>query len=176
MALRERWRRRPRAKPEPAHFAYWRWDGTQAGFDLDADSIFDELADDLLYHGDLASALRRLMADGFEDRSGRRIQGLREMLERLRERRRDLLENHDLGGVYEDIAEALRDVVRTERRALEELDAAAAEARDDGDERRADLTAQTAATKNLQLDMLPPDLAGQFKALDNYDFESDEAR
>ena len=91
MALRERWHRRPRAKPEPAHFAYWRWDGTQAGFDLDADSIFDELADDLLYHGDLASALRRLMADGFEDRSGRRIQGLREMLERLRERRRDLL-------------------------------------------------------------------------------------
>ena len=78
--------------------------------------------------------------------------------------------------MYDDIAEALRDVVRTERRALEELDAAAAEARDDGDERRADLTAQTAATKNLQLDMLPPDLAGQFKALDNYDFESDEAR
>ena len=176
MALRERWLRRLRAGPEPAHFAYWRWDGTQAGFDLDADSIFDELADDLLYHGDLASALRRLMADGFEDRSGRQIQGLREMLERLRERRRELLENHDLGGVYDDIAEALRDVVRTERRALDELDAAAARARDGGDGRRADLTAQTAATKNLQLDMMPPDLAGQFKALDNYDFESDEAR
>ena len=75
MALRERWRRRPRARPEPAHFAYRRWDGTQAGFDLDADSIFDELADDLLYHGDLASALRRLMADGFEDREGRRLEG-----------------------------------------------------------------------------------------------------
>ena len=176
MALPKRWLRRLRAQPEPAHFAYWRWDGTQTGFDLDADSIFDELADDLLYHGDLASALRRLMADGFEDRSGRRIEGLRDMLERLRERRRELLENHDLGGVYDDIAESLRDVVRTERRALDELDAAAAQARAEGDERRADLTAQTAAAKNLQLDMMPPDLAGQFKALDNYDFESDEAR
>ena len=176
MALRERWRRRPRARPEPAHFAYRRWDGTQAGFDLDADSIFDELADDLLYHGDLASALRRLMADGFEDREGRRLEGLREMLERLRERRRELLDSHDLGGVYDDIAEALRDVVRTERQALSDLDASAAQAGAEGDERRADLTSQTAATKNTQLDMMPPDLAGQFKALDRYEFESDEAR
>ena len=176
MALRKRWRRRPRAKPEPARFAYSRWDGTQTGFDLDADHLFEELADDLLYHGDLGSALRRLMADGFRDRTGRRLEGLREMLERLRERRRELLEQHDLGGVYDDIAEALRDVVRTERGALAELDASAAHARSEGDERRADLTAQTAAAKNLQLDMMPPDLAGQFKALDNYDFESDEAR
>ena len=176
MALRKRWRHRARVQPEPAHSAYSRWDGTQTGFDLDADHIFDELADDLLYHGDLASALRRLMAEGFHDRTGRRIQGLRDMLERLRERRRELLDSHDLGGVYDDIAEDLRDVVRTERRALSDLDAAAARARAEGDERRGDLSAQAAATKNTQLDMMPPDLAGQFKALDNYDFESDEAR
>ena len=176
MALPKRWRRRLRAQPEPAHFAYSRWDGSQAGFDIDANQIFDELADDLLYHGDLASALRRLMAEGFRDREGRRLEGLRDMLERLRERRRGLLEQHDLGGVYDDIAEELRDVVRTERGALDDLDAAAAQARAEGDERRADLTAQTAATKNTQLDMMPPDLAGQFKALDQYDFESDEAR
>ena len=176
MAPRKRWRRRARVQPEPAHFAYSRWDGTQTGFDLDADHIFDELADDLLYHGDLASALRRLLAEGFHDRTGRRIQGLREMLERLRQRRRELLDSHDLGGVYDDIAEDLRDVIRTERRALSDLDAAAAQARAEGDERRGDLSAQTAATKNAQLDMMPPDLAGQFKALDNYDFESDEAR
>ena len=116
------------------------------------------------------------MAEGLTDRDGRRLEGLREMLERLRERRRELLEGHDLGGVYEDIAESLRDVIRTERDALADLDASAQQARRDGDERRADLTAETAATKNLQLDMLPPDLAGQFKALDGYDFESDEAR
>ena len=176
MALPKRWRRRVRVQPEPSHFAYSRWDGTQTGFDVDADRIFDELADDLLYHGDLASALRRLMAEGFNDRDGRRLEGLREMLERLRDRRREILEQHDLGGVYDDIAEALRDVVRTEREALAELDEAAAQARADGDERRADLTAQTAASKNLELDMMPPDLAGQFKALDDYDFESEEAR
>ena len=30
--------------------------------------------------------------------------------------------------------------------------------------------------KNMELDMLPPDLAGQVKGLQNYDFESQEAR
>ena len=175
MALRRRWRRL-KVQPEPAHFAYSRWDGTQTGFDVDADHIFEELADDLLYHGDLASALRRLMADGFRDRAGRSMEGLREMLERLRERRREMLEQHDLGGVYDDIAEELRDVLRTERQALEDLAHQADAARAEGDERRAELTAQTAAAKNMQLDMMPPGLAGQFKALDAYNFESDEAR
>ncbi len=176
MALRKRWRTRLRTQPAPARFVYSRWDGTQSGYDLDADHIFEEVADDLLYHGDLASALRRLMAEGFRDRSGRMVEGLRDMLERLRERRRELLEQHDLGGVYDDIAEALRDVIRTERRALEDLDAAAAQARASGDDRRAELTGATAATKSAQLDMMPPDLAAQFKSLDRYDFESDEAR
>ena len=176
MALRRRWRRRLKVQPEPAHFAYSRWDGTQTGFDVDADHIFEELADDLLYHGDLASALRRLMADGLRDRSGRSMEGLRQMLERLRERRREMLEQNDLGGVYDDIAEELRDVLRTERQALDDLANQAEAARADGDDRRAELTAQTAATKNMELDMMPPGLAGQFKALDAYDFESDEAR
>ncbi|MCY4294315.1 MAG: VWA domain-containing protein [Acidimicrobiaceae bacterium] len=86
--------RRPelQARPEPVRFAYSRWDGSQTGFELDADHIFDEVADDLLYHGALTGALRRLMADGLRDRAGRDIEGLRSMLERLREQRRRLLE------------------------------------------------------------------------------------
>ena len=57
-------------------FTYSRWDGTQKGFDLDADGLFDQLTDDLLYHGDVNAALRRLMQDGMRDRSGERVQGL----------------------------------------------------------------------------------------------------
>ncbi len=45
-------------------FRYSRWDGTQTGFDIDADSVFNEITDDLLYHGDLNAALRRLMQSG----------------------------------------------------------------------------------------------------------------
>ena len=166
-------RRHRRSRRQPAHFSYSRWDGTQVGLDIDADHLFEELADDLLYHGDLGSAMRRMMQSGFTDRNGRDMAGIREMLERLRERRRDLLDQHDLGGVYDDIAESLRDVTREERRALDRL---VEDAIDPADQRRHELASQTAMEKNLELDMLPPDLAGQVKGLQNYQFESEEAR
>ena len=67
-----------------AHFRYSRWDGTQVGFDFDADDVFAELTDELLFHGDLNQALQRLLQRGFTDRNGERIAGMREMLERLR--------------------------------------------------------------------------------------------
>ena len=70
----------------PVGFRYSRWDGTQAGFELDADDVLSEITDDLLYHGDLNAALRRLMQSGFRDRNNERVQGMRELLERLRRR------------------------------------------------------------------------------------------
>ncbi len=165
-----------RSEPLPNRFTYSRWDGTQTGFDLDADHLFELLGDDLLYHGDVAAALRRLMADGLTDRDGRSMVGLREMLEKLRRRRRELLDNHDLGAAFEDIAQALADVVRTEREALEDLVNTAEKAEAAGDSRRAELTLDAAAEKMTRLELMPPDLAGQLKALENYEFESDEAR
>jgi len=69
-------------------FKYSRWDGTQTGFDLDADALLEEMSDDLLYHGDLNAALRRLMQQGFRDRNDEELMGLRDMLERLQQRRR----------------------------------------------------------------------------------------
>ena len=154
-------------------FRYSRWDGSQVGFDLDAESILEEITDDLLYHGDLHAALRRLMQQGFRDRNGEQLMGMRDLMERLRRRRRDQLEQHDLGGVYEEIAEALREVVDTERAGLDEL---AAEARESGDQRRQEITDQVVSERNLQLDMLPPDLSGMVRELQQYEFTSSEAR
>src|SRR5918992_1717598 len=154
-------------------FSYSRWDGTQVGFDLDAEAVLSEITDDLLYHGDLNAALRRMMQSGFRDRNGERMQGIREMLEKLRRRRRDELEKYDLGGVYDDIAEELRQVVDQERGSLDDLDA---EARQSGDARRQEITEQVTQERRLQLDMLPPDLAGQVKELQEYEFTSSEAR
>ena len=54
-------------------FRYSKWDGTQVGFEFDADDIFEELTDELLYHGDLNQALQRLMQRGFMDRNGERV-------------------------------------------------------------------------------------------------------
>ncbi|HAS09707.1 MAG TPA: hypothetical protein DCS55_04185 [Acidimicrobiaceae bacterium] len=154
-------------------FRYSRWDGTQVGFDLDADAIFDEITDDLLYHGDLNAALRRLMQQGFEDDQGNDVQGMRELMQRLRDARRERLEKSNLGGVYDEIADAIREVVDQERGALDRrLD----EARESGDARQQELAEATTAEKHMHLDMLPSDLAGQVQSLSQYDFESSEAQ
>src|SRR5881409_3313680 len=109
------------------HFRYSRWDGTQVGFELDAEDILSEITDDLLYHGDLNAALRRLMQSGFRDQNQERIQGMRELLEKLRRRRRDELERYDLGGVYDDIAQQLREVVDMEREGIDQFQQGARE-------------------------------------------------
>jgi uncharacterized protein with von Willebrand factor type A (vWA) domain len=155
-----------------ARFTYSRWDGTQKGFDLDADALFDELNDDLLYHGDINSALRRLMQEGMNDRNGERMQGLRELMDKLRQERQDRLDRSDLGGVYQEIADELNDIVDEERHAI---DNATNEARNSGDERRAEAAQNSADDRNFRLDMLPDDLAGKVRELSAYDFESAEA-
>ena len=94
-----------------ARFTYSKWDGTQKGFDLDAESILQELTDELLYHGDLNSALRQLMRDGMTDKDGNRIEGLRDLMERIKQRREEIEDSGDLGGVYSEIADALKDIL-----------------------------------------------------------------
>ncbi len=164
-----KWRKRRRAGQR---YSYSAWDGSQSGFDLSASDIMAELNDDLLYHGDVNAALRRMMQSGFEA-NGERIQGLREMLDKLRQERQERLDQHDLGGVYDEIADDLNDVIDTERTSLDQL---AEQARESGDQRRQEITEQVAAERNLQLDMMPPDLAGKVKELSNYEFTSSEAR
>ncbi|MSX21662.1 MAG: hypothetical protein F2934_04940 [Actinobacteria bacterium] len=154
-------------------FTYSRWDGTQKGFDLDADQIMDEITDDLLYHGDVNAALRRMLQNGFRDADGNRMQGLREMLQQLRDRRQELKDSGNLGGVYDEIAQELTDILDEERHGIDRQQAQADSA---SDERRQDLARQAASERHLQLDMLPEDLAGRVRELQNYDFTSAEAQ
>ena len=157
----------------PTRFTYSRWDGTQKGFEVDADSLFEAVTDDLLYHGDVNSALRRIMQQGMTDRNGERIAGLKEMLDKTRKRREEILERSDLGGVYKEISDALDDIVDEERH---QLDRNVSDAEASGDERRAQNARNTSAEKHMQLEMMPSDLAGKVRDLQNYDFESAEAQ
>lgn len=156
-----------------ARFTYSRWDGTQTGYSVNADEILDELTDDLLMHGDLQAALRRLMREGMTDKDGNRIEGLREMMDRIRQRKKVLEESGDLGGVYSEIADALKDIVDEERHAVEN---AVRDAEASGDERRAETARDAAMERNFRLDMMPEDLAGLVRELQSYDFESQEAK
>ncbi len=132
-----------------SRFTYSRWDGTQRGFELDADSLLAELADDLTYHGDINTAMRKMMQDGLKDANGNNMPGLRELMKRLREQRERIQERGDLGGVYKEIADELNDIVDEERQV---------------------------AGNNFTLDMLPDDLAGKIRELQHYDFESPSAK
>ncbi|MGH9295138.1 MAG: hypothetical protein ACRD0B_07385, partial [Acidimicrobiales bacterium] len=134
--------------------SYSRWDGSQAGFDLDAEAVLAEINDDLLYHGDVGAALRRLLSKGFTDRTGRHVEGLRELVERLREARRQMRQRYDLGGVCSEIAEELDSVVSDERAALERL---RQEAASSGDERRREVTTEHVARQQSQLSLLGED-------------------
>lgn len=130
------------------------------------------MTDDLAYHGDPNAALRNLLQNGF-DQDGERMQGLREMLENLKERREQLLESGDVGGVFEDIAEKLREIIDTERM---NLDAQAEYSAGGDDPDQAARDAAAATERNLALDLLPPDLPGQVRSLQNYDFTSKKAQ
>jgi uncharacterized protein with von Willebrand factor type A (vWA) domain len=98
---------------------------------------------------------------------------MREMLDRLRQRRREMLEQHDLGGPYEEVAERLRNIVEQERAGIEDL---VEEARQSGDQRRSEITEEVANERRMSLDLLPPDLAGQVQTLQEYEWTSSEAR
>ncbi len=154
-------------------FKYSRWDGTQRGFEFDAQNIVDEITDDLLYHGDVNAALRRLMQEGMRNERGEQLMGLREMMQRLRERREEIKDRGDLGGVYSEIAAELDDLVDEERHAIADALMAAEKS---GDQRRAEIANESAQERNFRLDMLPSDLAGKINELEHYDFQSSESK
>ena len=114
--------------------------------------------------------MRRMMQQGLRDRNGDELMGMREMLERLRERRREMLERYDLGGVYEDIAERLREIVDQEREGIERR---VDDAMRGGDQRQQEIVEQSADQHREQLDQLPPDLAGRVQELQQYEWMDD---
>ena len=155
-----------------ARYKYSRWDGTQQGFELDADALIKEVADEIIHHGDANAALRRLMQQGLRDRNGQNIEGLRDTLRRLRERRKQIQESGQLGGEFDDVARQLDDIIDEERLAIDESERKAANS---GDERRASVARDASADRRLRLDMLPDNLAQKLQELTHYDFQSQDA-
>jgi uncharacterized protein with von Willebrand factor type A (vWA) domain len=156
-----------------ARYDYTRWDGSQEHYALDPDELLAELTDELLAGGDFDDALRRVLRSGMRTAAGEWVLGSRELLERLRRRRAELLDRGDPGGELGRIAGALDEVLAEERAAVDRLEE---EARASGDERRREVTDDVVAERRIALDLLPDDLAGRVRALQQYEFVSTEAR
>ena len=158
---------------------YRRWDGTQSLPDLDADEILETLSDDVMAEGDLSEALRRLMQRGIRrpvDGSGRQdLAGLRELLGRLAQRRRELLERYRLGDVLADVREELDAIIETERHGIERRmgEAGSPSA---GDASLRQMLSDMASRRQAALDALPEDPGGRIRGLQEYDFLEPAAR
>ncbi|MDE0054234.1 MAG: VWA domain-containing protein [Gammaproteobacteria bacterium] len=149
-------------------FRYSRWDGTQA-LDIAADDVLAAIADDLTEYGDLRWALRNLMSRGMQT-GGRRVQGLRDIMRKLRDRRRERLEQFDLSSVMRDIEQQLSRILEAEQDTIDEW-------MDREDDEYADQVLKEIADRNQEaLDDLPDDVGGKMKSLEEYEFLNPDAQ
>ncbi len=164
-------------------YRYSRWDGSQQIFDLDANELMDKLSDELLKDGDLMSALRELLRNGLQNREGQQMTGLRDLMEQLKNRRRQQLQQHNMDSVVDDLKERLEEILQTERQGI---DRRLADAREQVEqtpetdrelpENLYNLLQQRADRNREKLDNLPDSLGGQIQELMEYDFIDPEAQ
>lgn len=117
---------------------------------------------------DLSDALSSVARDVMEGYSPEhalreylRREGYDDMLRRIAERRRELLERHNLGGTLQEVKKLLDDAVLSERGQL-----ARDVLMDDTDR----------SLREMQLDNLPDSPAAAVNELSNYDWQSSDAR
>jgi uncharacterized protein with von Willebrand factor type A (vWA) domain len=101
-------------------YRYTEWDGTQEIPPLEPDDILNALTDDLMNFGDLQHALRNLLQRGMRNPMGDRTQGLRDLLQQLRQQRRQNLDRFNLSSAFEDIQKRLEEILEKERHTLDE--------------------------------------------------------
>ena len=127
------------------------------------------IADDLTEYGDLRWALRNLMSRGMRT-DQQPVQGLRDIMRKLRDRRRERLEQFDLSSVMRDIEQQLSDIVEMEQDTIDEWV-------DREDDEYADRVLKEIADRNQEaLDDLPDDVGSKMKTLEGYEFLNPDAQ
>ncbi|WP_190823076.1 vWA domain-containing protein [Saccharopolyspora pogona] len=120
---------------------------------VDLRAALDQIGRDVMEGASPRSALEELLRTGTRDAAG-----LDELTRRLWQRRSEMQRRHRLDGTISEVRRLLDRALAAERLAL-----------------AAD-TSEDARFRELQLDALPPDVAGQVSELANYDWRSSDAR
>ncbi|MGI8306904.1 vWA domain-containing protein [Saccharopolyspora hattusasensis] len=120
---------------------------------VDLRAALDQIGRDVMEGASPRSALEELLRTGTRD-----VAGLDELTRRLWQRRSEMQRRHRLDGTISEVRRLLDRALEAERLAL---------AADTGEDAR---------FRELQLDALPPDVAGQVSELANYDWRSPDAR
>ena len=105
-------------RPHTRH-RFSQWDGSQAS-DIAADDALGAMVDDLMDYGDLRWAMRNLLSRGMNIPQGGHRQGLREILKRLRDQKREHLDRFNLSSVFKEIEKELDEILDLERGTIDE--------------------------------------------------------
>jgi len=146
-----------RVEPPNPHGRYrygsWRGGPDPLAPPYDVRAAVDKIGADLLSAGNLRDSLRELLRRGLDDRGG-----LDRLAERIRRLRAQARRRGDLGGTLDQVRAALDQALAAERDTL---------AGTEGDDAR---------FAEMELDTIPDDVAGAVRALEPYQWRSDEAR
>ena len=164
-------------------YRYAKWDGTQRIFEFDASTLMDSLSEDFLKRGDIASALRDMLRNGVNPSEKEGISGLKDLLEKVKNRRRQELQKNNLDSIIDDLAQKLDHIIETERSTIQER----SEDSYHDDSKLRNLTSEEiSALKDMQdnrlrqnsefLDNLPGSPSGRVQMLMEYEFVDAQAR
>src|SRR5438128_2889131 len=137
---------------------YTAWDGTQE-IRLEAERVFEKLAEYLSFTDDVQQALDWLLHQGLEWEQGVRVMGLDDFLEQLREAMRSRYREVNLREAFRELREKLEELLDLERDALDRL-----------------ADREAAARRRELLDRLSPRLSEALEQLRDYPFADDDAR
>src|SRR5215469_7529336 len=98
---------------------YTQWDGSQK-LRLDADKVFEKLAEYLSYTDDIRQAMDWMMRQGM-DFDGVKVMGLEEFLEQLRQEMRQRYRDFNLRNALSEMEKRLEDILNRERQTLQSM-------------------------------------------------------
>lgn len=145
---------------------YSRWDGTQRLDALEAEELLSAMSDELLSGGDLEDALARLSRWGIPGR----MDGMKDLLEKLRSAKARRAQRHDLSTAFDQLKQKLEEVKQLEREGLERRRSAPAP-----NEQLKQAMEKLAQERLSQLDQLPEDFGRAVRALKDYEFVEPKA-
>jgi uncharacterized protein with von Willebrand factor type A (vWA) domain len=137
---------------------YSNWDGTQK-LQLDADKVFEKLAEYLSYTDDVRQALEWMMRQGI-DFDGVKVMGLEEFLEQIRQEMRQRYREFNLKDSLSEMEQRLDDILKRERQTLDALKGKKPGIED----------------KQRQIARMPRRLSESLRKLESYDFEDAQAK
>jgi uncharacterized protein with von Willebrand factor type A (vWA) domain len=163
-------------------YRYSEWDGTQPALRLNKDELMDELAEGLMHDSNLSLLLWKMQRQDAKN-GQERLDGLQKLLQRLLAEKQQQLKQYDLAAMMAEMKDRMAAIIKKEQAAiLQQLDEARRQAAEkmpetDSVDAKNNLqkTEQKAAADLRKLKNLPADIGGKLKALQNYEFNDEDA-